>query len=154
MKKTSILYSSVTVVTLLAASSAQGQGLPMCRVRLLQSAAAAEATPRGVRDDVKSWVDVPERGCELVSSIDEADVLLELNQYRTKTMPDGMPAQELWLIARRLNEPHRERATHRFIYLTTLDPRSTQHVAQDLPTVLKDVCFGWLPEDASAAHRP
>jgi len=143
----------LAVPSMLLGDSVQGQGLPVCRVRVVKSAAAAESAPQSVLKDVESWVDVGERGCRLASSIDEADVLLELNQYRTKIMPDGMPAQELWFIARRLAEPIRERATHRFIYLMTPDPRATAHVAREFPSVLKDVCFGWLPQTAVSDRR-
>jgi hypothetical protein len=134
---------------LLAAASVESEGLPLCRVRVLTSEAAAESAPQSVVKDVESWVDAPQRGSRLVSSIDAADVLLELSGYQTRTVEDGIPAQELWFVARRLAEPIRERATHRFIYLTTPNPTATAHLARELPTVLRDVCFGWLPKTGS-----
>jgi hypothetical protein len=112
---------------LLAAPSVQSEGLPVCRVRVLKSTAAAHSTPGGVFKEIESWVDVPHRGCSLA-------------------------AQELWFIARRLAEPVRERATYRFAYILTADPRTTAHVARRVPVVLKDVCFGWLPERKSDSY--
>ncbi len=80
-----------------------------------------------------------------MSSIDDADVLLELSGYRPMTMKDGTPAEEWRFIARRLSEPDRQRATYRFAYVTFLDRRTKAHVAKELPSVLTDVCFGYLP---------
>jgi hypothetical protein len=44
--------------------------------------AETEAVPKAVSSHVEAWVDGRERGCRPVSSIDEADVLLEFNQYK------------------------------------------------------------------------
>ena len=144
-----ILYSGAALVIMAAATSARAQSLPTCRVRVVKSA-ATEAVAKSVVSQVEQWVDAHERGCSLVSSIDEADVLLELHGYRPTTTPDGTPGEEWRFIARRLSEPVRERATHRFAYVTWLDRRTRAHVAKELPTVLSDVCLGYLPKAASS----
>jgi catechol 2,3-dioxygenase-like lactoylglutathione lyase family enzyme len=54
-------------------------------------------------------------------------------------------------IARRLSEPSRQRGTYRFGHLVAVDPKSQSRVARQLPVVLADVCFGYLPKPAS--HR-
>lgn len=132
---------------LMYGSSVPADPLPICRVRVVRST-ATEVVPKAVAAQVAVWVDARERGCELVSSIDEADVLLEFTQYKTTTMSGGAPAEEWWFIARRLSEPDRQRATYRFGYVTLLDSRTKGHVAEELPTVLADVCFGYLPKVA------
>ena len=113
--------------------------------------AATEAVARSVVSQIEQWVDVRERGCRLVSSMDDADVLLELHGYRPTTTQDGTPGEEWRFIARRLSEPVRERATYRFAYVTWLDRRTKAHVATELPTVLSDVCLGYLPTVASSS---
>jgi hypothetical protein len=97
-------------------------------------------------------VDAGKRGVRLVPSIDQADVVLEFHSYRPKTMSDGMLAEEWHFVARRLSEAHRQRATYRFGYVTFLDRRTKAHVAEVLPTVLTDVCLGYLPKVASACE--
>ena len=150
MTRRAILASGAVSVLLLAAASTHAQGLPSCRVRVVKSA-ATEAVPKSVFSQVEGWVDARERGCRLVSTIDEADVLLEFNQYKPTTTKEGTPAEEWWFIARRLSEPIRQRATYRFAYTTFLDRRTKAHVAKELPTVLGDVCFGYLPKVASSS---
>lgn len=136
--------AGAALVALGTAASAPAQGLPACRVRVVGSA-ATEAVARSVFRQVEGWVEARDGGCRLASTIDEADVLLELSEYRPTTASDGTPAEEWWFVARRLSEPARERATHRFGYVTWLDRRTRAHVAKDLPTVLADVCLGDLP---------
>jgi hypothetical protein len=102
---------------LVLAGTVYGDGLPLCRVRVVRSA-ATETVAKSVLRQVEGWVDVRERGLKLVPSIDEADVLLELNESRPRTTPDGTPGEEWRFIARRLSEPVRERATYRFAYVT------------------------------------
>ena len=139
------------VLLLMAVAAVHAQGLPPCRVRVVKSA-AAEVVPKAVFSQVEDWVDAPERGSRLVSSIDEADVLLEFSRYKPTALRDGTPADEWWFIARRLSEPNRQRATHRFVYLTFLDRKARAHVAKKLPTLLSDVCFGYLPKVASSSQ--
>lgn len=136
---------------LLAATAAHAEGLPVCRVRVVGSA-ATEAVPRSVFGKVEGWVDVPGRGCRVVSSIDEADVLLELNRHEPTTTRDGTPAEEWRFVARRLSEPVRERATVRYAVTTLLDRRTEAYVARHLPTLVVDVCLGHLPK--VPADRP
>lgn len=138
---------------LLCGSSLQPEELPTCRVRLVRSA-LTEAAPKDALAQVERWADAREHGCRVVPSIDQADVLLEFTQYKPTTMSDGTPAEEWWFIARRLSEPDRQRATYRFAYTTFLDRRTKAHVAKELPTVLTDVCFGYLPKVASSTQRP
>jgi hypothetical protein len=116
-------------------------------VRVVKSS-VTEGVAKSVLGQVETWVDARERGCRLVSSIDEADVLLELHGYKPTTTPDGTPGEEWRFIARRLSEPVRERATYRFAYVTWLDRRTKAHVARELPQVLGDVCLGYLPKSA------
>ena len=149
MTRRPILTSGAALVILAAAATAHAQALPTCRVRVAKSA-ATEAVARSVFSQVEAWVDVEKRGCRLVSSIDEADVLLEFNDYRPTTTRDGTPGEEWRFIARRLSEPVRERATYRFAYVTWFDRRTKAHVAEELPTVLTDVCLGYLPKVASS----
>jgi hypothetical protein len=85
----------------------------------------------------------------MVPSIDVADVLLEFHEYKPKTLSDGMLAEQWRFVARRLSEPDPRRGTYRFGYVTFLDRRTKAHVAEALPTVLTDVCFGYLPKVAS-----
>jgi hypothetical protein len=139
---------------LVCAGSIYADALPTCRVRVVRSA-ATEGVPNAIAAQVEHWADARDRGCGLVSSIDQTDVLLEFTQYKPTTMPDGTPAEEWWFIARRLSEPDRLRATYRFAYTTFLDRRTKAHVAKELPTVLSDVCFGYLPKLASTGQsRP
>lgn len=147
MRLREILIAGLVFVA--AASGARADGLPICRVRVVASG-AAEAVAKSVIGQVREWVDVRDRGCTLASSIDEADVLLELHGYGPTTTQDGTPGEEWRFIARRLSEPVRERGTYRFGYTTWLDRRTRAHVAKQLPTVLGDVCLGYLPKIASA----
>ena len=141
-----------SLALLLAGGAVHAQGLPTCRVRVVRSA-ATETVARSVVRQVEGWVNVRERGCRLVSSIDEADVLLEFSLYEPTTMTDGTPAERWMFIARRLSEPIRQRATYRFGYVTIPDPRSKVHVAGELPIVLGDVCLGYLPKVAANEDR-
>ncbi len=150
MTRRAIVTSGAALVILVAGATAHAQGLPTCRVRMVKSA-ATEAVAKSVFRQVETWVDARERGCRLVSSIGEADVLLEFNDYRPTTTRDGTPSEEWRFIARRLSEPVRERATYRFAYVTWLDRRTKAYVAKQLPTVLADVCFGYLPKVASSS---
>jgi hypothetical protein len=111
--------------------------------------AATEGVAKSVVSQVEGWVNVRERGSRLVSSIDEADVLLEFSLYEPTTLADGTPGEKWMFIARRLSEPNRQRATYRFGYVTTPNPRVTAHVAEELPIVLGDVCLGYLPKFAA-----
>ena len=137
---------------LLVVGAVQAQGLPTCRVRVVRSA-ATEAVAKGVASQVEGWVNVRERGCRLVSSIDDADVLLEFSLYEPTTLTDGTPGEKWMFIARRLSEPNRQRATYRFGYVTMPDPRTKVHVAEELPIVLGDVCLGYLPKVAGNEDR-
>jgi len=150
MTRRTIPSSAAALVIMAAATTASTQVLPTCRVRVVKSA-ATEAVARSVVSQIEQWVDVRERGCRLVSSMDDADVLLELHGYRPTTTQDGTPGEEWRFIARRLSEPVRERATYRFAYVTWLDRRTKAHVATELPTVLSDVCLGYLPKVASSS---
>jgi hypothetical protein len=133
------------VVVVLGCSIAQAGGLPICRVRVVRSA-AAEAVSRHIVRELESWVDARDRGCILVPSIAEADVLLELNDYSFKFWADATPVQEWWFVARRLAERNPEKATYRFSFMAP-GPlgRGTRHVSELLPLVLTDVCLGLLP---------
>jgi hypothetical protein len=55
--------------------------------------AATEAVARSIVNQVEQWVDVGERGCRLVSSIDDAHVLLELHGYRPTTRGTALRAK-------------------------------------------------------------
>lgn len=132
-----------------AGANAVAQGLPACRVRVVKSA-AADAVPTAILKQVEQWVDVRARGSVLVSSIDDADVVLELNAYSPLTTTDGAPADEWRFVARRLSEPIRAKATYRFAYATWLNQKTREHVAKELPTVLSDVCLGYLPKIAES----
>jgi hypothetical protein len=134
-------------VPLFFPSPAQAQGLPTCRVRVMQ--AASESVPKSAFRQVEAWVDAPERGSRLVQTIDEADVLLELTYYRPRDLADGTLVDEWRFVARRLSEASRQRATFRFAYLAALGRKSQARVAKQLPVVLADVCFGYLPKLAS-----
>jgi hypothetical protein len=133
---------------LLSTGAAQAQGLLTCRVRAVKSA-ATESLPKSVFRQVEAWVNAPERGTRLVPTIDEADVLLEFNYYGPRNLANGFVGDEWRFVARRLSEPSRQRATYRFAYLAALDRKSQAHVAKQLPVVLADVCFGYLPKLAS-----
>jgi hypothetical protein len=133
---------------LIAASTAEAQRLPTCRVRLVKSA-ATESVSKSVFRQVEVWVNAPERGTSLMPTIDEADVLLEFIHYRPMNSADGSLLDEWRFVARRLSEPSRERGTFRFSYLAALDRNSQARVAKQLPVVLADVCFGYLPKVAS-----
>lgn len=73
-------------------------------------------------------------------------MLLEFHSYGPKTTTDGTPGEEWLFVARRLSETDPQRATYRFGYVTFLDRKTKGHVARALPTVLADVCFGYLPK--------
>ena len=135
-----------------AGAAAGAQGLPTCRVRVVRSA-AADAAPSAVVKQVERWVDARARGSMLVASIDDADVLLELNAYRPLTTTDGTLADEWRFVARRLSEPVRAKATYRFGYVTWPSHETREHVAKELPTVLSDVCLGYLPKVAVGSSR-
>jgi hypothetical protein len=137
---------------LLGAATAQAQGPPTCRVLLVKSA-ATEAVSKTVIQEVKTWVEDPERGSSLASTIDEADVVLEFNKFGLSEQFDGIPTWQWRFVARRLSEPNRERASYRFTLAAGLDRGSTAHFAKKLPTILTDVCMGWLPKVASAEKR-
>src|SRR5258708_18151906 len=115
---------------LVCAGSIYADALPTCRVRVVRSA-ATEGVPNAIAAQVEKWVDARYRGCGLVSSIDQADVVLEFTQYKPTTMPDCTPAEEWGFIARRLSEPDRVRATYRFAYTTFLDHRTQAHAAKN-----------------------
>lgn len=135
-------------VVLVSATAAVAEGLPPCRVAIVRSVEANDA-PRAALAQVQAWVDARERNVELVPSIDQADVLLEFHAYRPTTSNDGTLADEWLFIARRLSEPNLHRATYRFAYVTWLDRRTKEHVAQAKPTILTEVCLGYLPKVAA-----
>jgi hypothetical protein len=135
---------------LLGAATARAQGLPSCRVLLVKSP-ATEAVSKNVVKEVKGWVGAGERGSKLVSSLDEADVVLEFNKFGHTTQFDGIPAWQWQFTARRLSEPDRERATHRFGFVSGGGPESTTSLSKQMPLILTDVCMGSLPKTASAA---
>ena len=137
---------------LLGAATAQAQGLPTCRVLLVKSP-ATEAVSKTVIQEVKTWVEDRERGSRLASTIDEADVVLEFNKFGLSEQFDGIPTWQWRFVARRLSEPNRERASYRFVLAAGPDRGSTAHLAKKLPTILTDVCMGWLPKVASAEKR-
>ena len=136
------------LLPLLSAIPAQTVGLPTCRVRVVKSA-EAESVSKSLVRQVEAWADSPERGSRLVPTIDEADVLLEIARYRPRRLNDGGLADEWLFVARRLSEPSRQRGTYRFGHLVAVDPMSQSRVAKQLPLVLADVCFGYLPKPAS-----
>jgi hypothetical protein len=148
MGRGAFLACGVACSVFVYGSGAGAETLPTCRVRAVKSGATEDA-PKAAFAQVQGWVDARQRGVRLVQTIDEADVLLELREYRPTTMPDGTPAEEWLFVARRLSESNAHRATYRFGYVTCLDRRTKAHVAQALPTVLTDVCFGYLPKVAS-----
>jgi hypothetical protein len=148
MRSSFRLGAGVASAILLAVWPAGAQGLPTCRVRVVRSEAAEAIAQQAVRQ-VERWVNVPSRGCLLVPTVDEADVLLELSQYRARTLADGTPAEQWWFIARRLGEPSRRRGTLRYVVTTPLDRGSHAYVAKRLPTMLVDVCLGYLPKAAA-----
>jgi hypothetical protein len=135
----------VAWAVLMSATAAVAEGLPTCRVVVVRSAATSDA-PKAALAQVQAWVDARERNVKLVPSIDQADVLLEFYGYRPTTRSDGTLADEWLFIARRLSEPNLHRATYRFAYVTWLGRRTKEHVAQAMPTVLTDVCLGYLPK--------
>jgi hypothetical protein len=135
----------VAWAVLMSATAAAAEGLPACRVAVVRSAGTSDA-PKAAFAQVQVWVDARERNVKLVPSIDEADVLLEFHGYRPTTRSDGTLADEWLFIARRLSEPNLHRATYRFAYVTWLDRRTKEHVARAMPTVLTDVCLGYLPK--------
>ena len=137
---------------LLGAATAQAQGLPTCRVLLVKSP-ATEAVSKTVIQEVKTWVEDRERGSKLASSIDEADVVLEFSRFGHTVQFDGIPAWHWQFTARRLSEPNRERANYRFAFVAGPDRGSTAHFAKKLPTILTDVCMGWLPKVATAEKQ-
>lgn len=129
----------------LAAARLDASGIPVCRVRFTTSGATPSVS-RQIVHEVASWVDVPDRGCILVGSIAEADVVLELNDYTFKFTPDGMPIQEWFFVARRLGEPNPGRATHRFSFFAPGPVADATHrMSKQMPVVLTDVCLGVLP---------
>jgi hypothetical protein len=134
---------------LFGAATARAQGLPTCRVLLVKSP-ATETVSKTVIQEVKGWVDDSARGSKLVSSLDEADVVLEFNKFGHTMQFDGIPAWRWQFVARRLSEPDRERGTHRFIFVTIPGQDSTTHLKKQMPLILTDVCMGWLPKTASA----
>ncbi len=141
-----------TVVMAVVATVADAEPPPPCRVRLVRSA-ATEVVPAAAAAQVKAWVDASEQGSRLVSTIDDADVVLEFSRYRQTTAPDGTPAEEWWFIARRLSESDRQRATYRFVYTTLLGQKARAQVAGRLRLVLSDVCLGYLPKTAITVVR-
>jgi hypothetical protein len=138
-------------LVLIGAATARAQGLPTCRVLLVKSP-ATEAVSKTVLQEVKGWVDDSARGSKLVSSLDEADVVLEFNKFGNTMQFDGIPAWRWQFVARRLSEPDRERGTHRFNFVTTPGPESTTYLKKQMPVILTDVCMGWLPKTASAEN--
>ena len=134
---------------LLGAATARAQGLPTCNVLLVKSP-ATEAVSKNVLQEVKGWVDDSARGSKLVSSLDEADVVLEFNKFGHTVQFDGIPAWRWQFVARRLSEPDRDRGTHRFIFVTVPGHDSTSSLKKQMPLILTDVCMGWLPKTASA----
>ena len=94
-----------------------------------------------------AWLVAP-RGIEIhrAGSVQEADVLLELNDYSFKFMRDGTPVQEWWVIMRRLGEANPEKAIQRYIF-TVPGPvgEGGRRLSQRLPVVVSDVCLGLAP---------
>jgi hypothetical protein len=138
--------------SLLSAGPARAQGLD-CRVHVVKSS-ATDSIPKKVFRQVEGWVNAPERGSRLVPTLDQADVLLELERYRPRILADGNPVDEWWFVARRLSEPSRHRAIYRFVHLAPLDRKGQAYFEKRLPLVLADVCFGYLPKVASDAKDP
>jgi hypothetical protein len=136
-------------LVLIGAATARAQGLPTCRVLLVKSP-ATEAVSKTVLQEVKGWVDDSARGSKLVSSLDEADVVLEFNKFGNTMQFDGIPAWRWQFVARRLSEPDRERGTHRFNFVTISGQENTAQLKTQLALILTDVCMGWLPKTASA----
>jgi hypothetical protein len=137
---------------LFGAATARAQGLPTCRVLLVKSP-ATETVSKTVIQEVKGWVQDPDRGSRLVSTIDEADVVLEFSRFGHTVQFDGIPSWRWSFVARRLSEPNRERASYRFGLIAGPDRGSTAHFAKKLPGILTDVCMGWLPKVASTGNE-
>jgi hypothetical protein len=146
-----VVVRVVVASILFGAATARAQGLPTCRVLLVKSP-ATEAVSKTVLQEVKGWVDDSARGSKLVSSLDEADVVLEFNKFGHTMQFDGIPAWRWQFVARRLSEPDRERGTHRFIFVTVPGHDSTSSLKRQMPLILTDVCMGWLPKTASAEN--
>jgi hypothetical protein len=138
----------VLVAVLLGGSLAQADGLPTCRVRVVSTAAGV--SPQSLRE-VEAWAHVRDRGSVVVQSIAHADVVLELSQHSFKIRNDGTPMQEWWFVARRLGGPSSDETTHRFALLAHYDRESTRRISQRLPTILNDVCLGFLPASRRSA---
>jgi hypothetical protein len=117
-------------------------------VRIVKSA-LTETISIGLFKQVEAWANAPDRGSKLVPTINDADLLLEVTAYKAKTLADGTPGEQWWFTVRRLRDSSPERALYRFGYLIGIDPQGQRLVAKQLPTVLGDVCLGYLPKVAS-----
>jgi hypothetical protein len=144
------LKLGVPIMVLLGGSMAHSEGLPTCRVLVVST--AASVSPQSLRE-VESWAHVRDRGTVVVPSIAHADVVLELSQHSFKIRNDGTPMLEWLFVARRLGEPSSEQSTYRFGFMALYDRESTRRISQRLPTILNDVCLGFLPARRSALDR-
>ncbi len=142
------LKLGVLVAILLGGSMAQAEGLPTCRVRVVSTAAGV--SPQSLRE-VEAWAHVRDRGSVVVQSIAHADVVLELSRHSFKIGNDGTPMQQWWFVARRLGGPSPDESTYRFGLMAFYDRESTRRISKRLPTILNDVCLGFLPASRRSA---
>jgi hypothetical protein len=120
---------------------------------LLVKSPATEAVSKTVIQEVKTWVEDRERGSEPGFDDRRSRRRARVQQFGLSEQFDGIPTWQWRFVARRLSEPNRERASYRFSLAAGLDRGSTAHFAKKLPTILTDVCMGWLPKVASAEKR-
>src|SRR5262245_23129108 len=134
---------------LVGAATTRAQGLPPCGGLLGKApghGGGSEDGPKGV----KGWGGGGGRGLKVVLSLEEADVVLEFNKFGHTVQFDGIPAVQWQFTARRLSEPNRERATHRFAFVSGGGPESTTSLSKQMPLILTDVCMGSLPRTTAA----
>jgi hypothetical protein len=127
---------------ILLPAAADASGLPACRVRLTTSGYAPSVSDQIVRE-VASFINAADRGCTLVPTITEADVLLEITHYSFVVSPDETPTHRWFFTARRLGEPDPSQAIQRFgLLMTGPVAQANERALNRLPSALTDICLG------------
>ena len=110
-----------------------------CRVRIVRSA-NGERIARQIVREVEAWVG-HHASFVVVPSIQEADVVLELDDSIIETMSSGMVVQTLRFVVRDLAEGNSDRAIHRYILSEPWPvPAGERYAARWLARKLGDAC--------------
>jgi len=113
--------------------------------RPLVKAATAEGVSSKIIQEVESWIVARGQGCLLVSSVAEADVVLELEAHSYRFEKHDVRVETWQFVARQLASADPRKAIQRFELSAIGGQDSKDRLAERLPVVLKKL-LGQVPE--------